>query len=75
MLNSSKRVLISFLFLLLPALGAIYEVGPGKTYADPLALPWKLFDDWYTVKIYYQATPYKTELFVGWSNFTISCIP
>ena len=66
--------LVSLLIITTALTAATYEVGPGKPYATPLSLPWNLFADGDTVKIYYQSIPYKTQLYVGWSNFTISCI-
>ena len=42
-----------------------YEVGPGKTYAEPDDVPWLTLQPGDVVKIYHRPTPYKRILFIG----------
>ena len=42
-----------------------YEVGPGKTYAEPDDVPWLTLQPGDIVKIYHRPTPYKRILFIG----------
>ena len=42
-----------------------YQVGPGKTYADMSTVPWQELQPGDVVEIYYQATPYKSIVYLG----------
>ncbi len=39
----------------------VYEVGPGRTYADPNEVPWEDLEPSSLVLIYYRDTPYRTK--------------
>jgi hypothetical protein len=39
----------------------VYDVGPGKQYADPGDVPWESLAPSTLVRIYYRATPYKAK--------------
>ena len=43
------------------AIAATYEVGPGKPYATPSAVPWESLQPGDVVLIHWQATPYKDK--------------
>jgi hypothetical protein len=51
-------VLALLSLLAAPALATTYEVGPGKTYATPSAVPWESLVAGDTVLIYWRSTPY-----------------
>lgn len=57
-----------------------YEVGPGKTYAEPDDVPWLTLLPGDVVKIYHRPAPYKRIIFVGvrgaWDKWiTIEGVP
>lgn len=47
------------------ALGATYEVGPGKAYANIGDVPWEELQAGDTVLIYWRETPYKEKWVIG----------
>jgi len=55
--------------------GTVYEVGPGKQYADPVALPWTEFKDGDAIKVYWREEPYRNLFFIGWSDFSLIGVP
>lgn len=61
------RLVYSWAMILLVTLcaattyGTVYEVGPGKTYANIRDVPWESIAAGDTVNIYYQATPYRDK--------------
>ena len=44
-----------------PAFAAQYEVGPGRPYATPAAVPWESLMPGDTVLIYWRSTPYRDK--------------
>jgi hypothetical protein len=58
------RVVGSALLLLAlaaPARAATYEVGPGKSYATPSAVPWESLEPGDLVLIHWQSSPYRDK--------------
>jgi hypothetical protein len=45
--------------------GRVFEIGTGKTYANPRNLNWLSLKPCDTVKIYYRATPYTDIVYIG----------
>lgn len=45
--------------------GRVFEIGTGKTYANPRNLNWLSLKPCDTVKIYYRATPYNDIVYIG----------
>lgn len=67
--------LATCLLFALSLFGATYEVGPGKQYTDPVALPWGQLTDGDTIKVYWREEPYRNLFFIGWSNFSLIGVP
>ncbi len=42
----------------------VYDVGPGRTYADPSEVPWEDLESSTLVRIHYRDTPYRTKFVV-----------
>lgn len=69
------KFLAACLLSVFSMLGTTYEVGPGKQYADPVALPWGSLTDGDTIKVYWREEPYRNLFFIGWSNFSLIGVP
>ena len=53
--------LVATLAIPSPAHAAVYEVGPGKTYAEVENVPWESIAPGDTVNIYWRSTPYRSK--------------